>query len=79
MKTTIAIDPGMSKCGLVIADIKQKKVSEALVIQSNHLLTFIRKIYQKSMNKVFAIILATVLILTSSSALTDIIIDVLSL
>ena len=41
MNKAIAIDPGIAKCGLVIADINHKKVSQAIVIKSNYLLTFI--------------------------------------
>ena len=50
MFNAIAIDPGMSKCGLVIVDIKQKKVCEAKVIRSNHLIDYVKKIYQKDQN-----------------------------
>ncbi len=34
MSRVIAIDPGKSKCGLVLADISQKKVYEAIIIKS---------------------------------------------
>ena len=51
MSKVIAIDPGISKCGLTIADIKEKKVYEALVIKSNLLLKFVQNIYQKE-NKI---------------------------
>jgi len=34
MSRVIAIDPGKSKCGLVLADISQKKVYEAIIVQS---------------------------------------------
>ncbi len=34
MSRVIAIDPGKSKCGLVLADISQKKVYEAIIINS---------------------------------------------
>ena len=47
MKKAIAIDPGIAKCGLVIADINHKKVSQAMVIKSNYLLTFIKKIQKE--------------------------------
>ena len=47
MNKALAIDPGIAKCGLLIADIKKKKVCQALVIQSNYLLTFIRKIQEE--------------------------------
>ena len=47
MKKVIAIDPGIAKCGLVVADFNQKKVSQAMVIKSNYLLTFVKKIWQE--------------------------------
>ena len=47
MKKVIAIDPGIAKCGLVIADFNQKKVSQAIVIKSNYLLNFVKKIKQE--------------------------------
>tara|TARA_B100000902_G_C27044295_1_gene780914 strand:+ start:322 stop:759 length:438 start_codon:yes stop_codon:yes gene_type:complete len=47
MNTTIAIDPGMSKCGLILADVKDKKVFKAEVIHSNCLMTYVKEIYQK--------------------------------
>ena len=50
MNKVVAIDPGISKCGIVVADIKNKKVFRAQVIQSKNLLTVAEKIY-KSENK----------------------------
>ena len=47
MSKVIAIDPGISKCGLVIADIKEKKIHKAIVIKSSLLLKYVKKIYQK--------------------------------
>ena len=46
MSRVIAIDPGLSKCGLIIADIKEKKVYEAVVIKSNLLLKYVKDFYQ---------------------------------
>ena len=43
MSRVISIDPGKSKCGFTIADIKEKKVYEALVIRSNLLLNYVKK------------------------------------
>ena len=34
MPRVIAIDPGKSKCGLVLAEISQKKVYEAIILKS---------------------------------------------
>ena len=47
MNKAISVDPGIYKCGLIIADIKQKKVQKAEVIKSNQLLSYVKKIYQK--------------------------------
>ena len=47
MNKVLAIDPGIAKCGLVIADIKHKQVIQALVIKSTYLVTFVKKIYQE--------------------------------
>ena len=43
MKRVISIDPGKSKCGLIIADLEEKKVYEALVIKSCLLLDYLKK------------------------------------
>ena len=55
MSKVIAIDPGISKCGVVLADINEKKVYEALVIKSNLLLEYAKKKYQKEKNLQFLI------------------------
>ena len=34
MTKFISIDPGKSKCGLVLAEINEKKVYEAIIIKS---------------------------------------------
>ena len=47
MNKVIAIDPGISKCGLIVADLKEKKVYEALVINSNFLLMYVKRKYQE--------------------------------
>ena len=46
MSRVISIDPGISKCGVTIADIKEKKVYEAVVIESHQLLKYVKKKYQ---------------------------------
>ena len=46
MNKAISIDPGISKCGLIVADINSKKVCEAEVIKSENLLNYIKMIYQ---------------------------------
>jgi len=43
MSTVIGIDPGISKCGIILADLREKKVYEALVINSNLLIKYVRK------------------------------------
>ena len=35
MSRVITIDPGISKCGVIIADIKKKKFNEAVVIKKS--------------------------------------------
>ena len=55
MSKIIAIDPGISKCGVIIADIKDKIVYEAVVLKSNLLLKYVRKKYQKEKNLQFLI------------------------
>ena len=55
MSRVIAIDPGISKCGLILADITEKKVCEAIVINSNLLLKYVKEKYQKEQNLQFII------------------------
>ena len=55
MSKFIAIDPGISKCGVIIADFKEKKVIEAEVIESNSLLKYIKKKYQNENDLQFLI------------------------
>ncbi len=50
MSKVLAIDPGLSKCGVIIADIKEKKVYEAVVIKSHLLIKFVKKKYQSEKN-----------------------------
>ena len=40
----ISIDPGKSKCGLVLAEITEKKVYEAIVVKSELLENYLRKL-----------------------------------
>ena len=46
MSKLIAIDPGKSKCGLIVADFNEKKVYEAVVIKNSFLLKYVKKKYQ---------------------------------
>tara|TARA_S200000501_G_scaffold282593_1_gene266759 strand:- start:25 stop:462 length:438 start_codon:yes stop_codon:yes gene_type:complete len=50
MSRVIAIDPGISKCGIIVADIREKIVYEAVVISSHLLLKYVKKKYQKEKN-----------------------------
>ena len=50
MSNVIAIDPGLSKCGVIVANIKEKKVYEAVVIKSTLLLKYVKKKYQNEKN-----------------------------
>jgi len=44
MSRVITIDPGKSKCGLVLAEITEKKVYEAIVVKSEFLENYVRKL-----------------------------------
>ena len=55
MSRVIVIDPGISKCGVVLADIKKKKVYEAIVIKSNLLLKYVKKKSKNEKNIQFLI------------------------
>ena len=46
----VAIDPGISKCGVIFVDINDKKVYEAFVIKSCHLLDYVKKKFEKYKN-----------------------------
>ena len=50
MSRVLSIDPGISKCGVILADIREKKVYEAEVISSHLLLKYVRKKYQNEKN-----------------------------
>ena len=50
MSRVIAIDPGLSKCGVVIADIKEKRVYEAVVVKSQLVLKYVKTKYQREKN-----------------------------
>ena len=44
MPRVIAIDPGKSKCGLVLAEISEKKVYEAIILKSELLENYVRNL-----------------------------------
>ena len=44
MPRVITIDPGKSKCGLVLAEITEKKVYEAIIVKSELLEKYVRKL-----------------------------------
>jgi len=44
MPRVITIDPGKSKCGLVLAEITEKKVYEAIIVKSEFLENYVRKL-----------------------------------
>ena len=44
MAKVITIDPGKSKCGLVLAEISEKKVYEAIILKSELLEGYIRNL-----------------------------------
>ena len=47
MSRVIAIDPGNSKCGVIEANISEKKVYKAVVLSSHLLLEYVKKKYKK--------------------------------
>ena len=44
MPRVIAIDPGKSKCGLVLAEISEKKVYKAIILKSELLENYVRNL-----------------------------------
>jgi len=44
MSRVIAIDPGKSKCGLVLAEISEKKVYKAIILKSELLENYVRNL-----------------------------------
>jgi len=44
MAKVISIDPGKSKCGLVLADISEKKVYKAIILKSELLENYVRNL-----------------------------------
>ena len=44
MSRVITIDPGKSKCGLVLAEISEKKVYEAIILKSELLENYLRNL-----------------------------------
>ena len=44
MRRVITIDPGKSKCGLILAELSEKKVYEAIVLKSELLENYVRNL-----------------------------------
>ena len=44
MPKVISIDPGKSKCGLVLAEISEKKVYQAIIVKSELLENYVRNV-----------------------------------
>ena len=44
MSRLVSIDPGKSKCGLVLAELSEKKVYEAIIIKSEVLEDYVRNL-----------------------------------
>ena len=44
MLRLISIDPGKSKCGLVLAELSEKKVYKAIIIESELIEKYVRKL-----------------------------------
>ena len=46
MSKYISIDPGKCKCGLVLVDINQKKIDQAIVLQSEYLVANVKRLIE---------------------------------
>ena len=44
MAKVITIDPGKSKCGLVVADINEQKVYEAIILKSELIVSYVKNL-----------------------------------
>ena len=44
MPRVLAIDPGKSKCGLVLAEISEKKVYKAIILKSELIENYVRNL-----------------------------------
>ena len=44
MSLVISIDPGKSKCGLILADINEKKVHQAIILKSEVIAAYVRNL-----------------------------------
>jgi RNase H-fold protein (predicted Holliday junction resolvase) len=44
MSRVLTIDPGKSKCGLVVADINEKKVYEAIILKSELIENYVKNL-----------------------------------
>ena len=55
MAKVITIDPGKSKCGLVLAEISEKKVYEAIILKSELIENYVRNL--NSVEKISKIII----------------------
>ena len=44
MPKVITIDPGQSKCGLILAEISNKKVYEAIILKSEFLEKYVKNL-----------------------------------
>ena len=42
MAKVVTIDPGKSKCGLVLAELSEKKVYEAIILKSESIESYVR-------------------------------------
>ena len=55
MSKFISIDPGKSKCGLVLVDIDTKKVDQAIILKTEFLSDFVK--YLKSSQDIAKVII----------------------
>ena len=53
MSKLMAIDPGKCKCGLVLVDLIQKKVDQAIVLNSELLPKYVKSLNNLSNSNIF--------------------------
>ena len=44
MSRVVSIDPGKSKCGLVVAELNEKKVYEAIILKSEFIVNYVKNL-----------------------------------
>ena len=69
MSRVITIDPGKSKCGLVLAEISEKKVYKAIILKSELLGNYVRNLITAEQISQFVLVSESVFSFTHLSLL----------